>query len=385
MVKFGIYTLPNVDEPFVRRTDRLFVEKPIPGASVAYRTDVGSVGLRVTVRGHFTTAVSATIAELEALGGTSQTLDLEDDSTPFTALASSPLITQDATKVVYEIEFAATEVVSGWQTILPQATDTYDLGSEPKLWRSLYLGSSGGLKFYTALETTIQLSVIGSNGLRLSTGHYLAVDQLLLDSANRDIQLYRGAADRLRTPDSVTIDAKLTVGGTRTTKMIEVGAGTDTTVRTEDGVRIQTAGSAGVILRDDTNDVETFLLTASTGGFVGTATAHSLLLRTSNTTRITIDSAGAINLGSNAVSNLKLGNTMEGNAQIIQNVAKLAIGAAAPATSTLLDITGTTGALLVPRMTTAQRDALTATNGMVLYNTTTNTMQGYINGAWTNL
>jgi hypothetical protein len=55
---------------------------------------------------------------------------------------------------------------------------------------------------------------------------------------------------------------------------------------------------------------------------------------------------------------------------------------ALPATSAALDITSTTGALLVPRMTTTQRNALTATNGMILYNTTDNQMQARVNGAW---
>lgn len=40
------------------------------------------------------------------------------------------------------------------------------------------------------------------------------------------------------------------------------------------------------------------------------------------------------------------------------------------------------GALLAPSLTTTQRDALSAVNGMIIYNTTTNTMQGYINSAW---
>ena len=33
-------------------------------------------------------------------------------------------------------------------------------------------------------------------------------------------------------------------------------------------------------------------------------------------------------------------------------------------------------------MTTTQRNALTASNGMVVYNTTTNKFQGYANSAW---
>jgi hypothetical protein len=58
------------------------------------------------------------------------------------------------------------------------------------------------------------------------------------------------------------------------------------------------------------------------------------------------------------------------------------IGTASPAASAKLDIGGTTGALLVPRLTTTERNALTAVNGMIIYNTTDNQMQGRINGAW---
>ena len=36
-------------------------------------------------------------------------------------------------------------------------------------------------------------------------------------------------------------------------------------------------------------------------------------------------------------------------------------------------------------MTTTQRDALTAANGMVIYNSSDNKFQGYENGAWVNL
>ena len=40
------------------------------------------------------------------------------------------------------------------------------------------------------------------------------------------------------------------------------------------------------------------------------------------------------------------------------------------------------GALIVPRMTTTQRDGLTAVNGMIIYNTSTNQFNFYENGAW---
>ena len=48
-------------------------------------------------------------------------------------------------------------------------------------------------------------------------------------------------------------------------------------------------------------------------------------------------------------------------------------------------ITTTTGALTLPRLTTTQRNALTAANGMIIYNTTDSKFQGYAGGAWVNL
>ena len=62
---------------------------------------------------------------------------------------------------------------------------------------------------------------------------------------------------------------------------------------------------------------------------------------------------------------------------------RVGIGTITPTASTLLDLTSTTAAFLPPRMTTAQRDALTAINGMIVYNSTTGAMNYYKAGAWT--
>ena len=51
-------------------------------------------------------------------------------------------------------------------------------------------------------------------------------------------------------------------------------------------------------------------------------------------------------------------------------------------TTDSFELLSTTRALLVPRMTTAQRDLLAAVNGMIIYNTTTTQVEAFEAGAW---
>lgn len=55
---------------------------------------------------------------------------------------------------------------------------------------------------------------------------------------------------------------------------------------------------------------------------------------------------------------------------------------AVPATSASIDLDSVTHALLLNRMTTTQRNALTAVNGMAMYNESTNDYNFYRNGSW---
>ena len=53
--------------------------------------------------------------------------------------------------------------------------------------------------------------------------------------------------------------------------------------------------------------------------------------------------------------------------------------------SVALEVESTTKAILNARMTSTQRDALTAVNGMVIYNSTTDKLQAYAGGSWVDL
>jgi len=56
-----------------------------------------------------------------------------------------------------------------------------------------------------------------------------------------------------------------------------------------------------------------------------------------------------------------------------------------PEMSAALEIAGTDGALLLPRLSTFEQDMLTGVNGMLIYNASTNKFRGYRSGAWSDL
>lgn len=79
------------------------------------------------------------------------------------------------------------------------------------------------------------------------------------------------------------------------------------------------------------------------------------------------------------------GNVFNSPRVMIRNNGRVGIGTISPATSALLDLTSTTMALLLSRMTTTQKGALTAVNGMLIYDSTLNQFQKYENGSWQGL
>lgn len=82
------------------------------------------------------------------------------------------------------------------------------------------------------------------------------------------------------------------------------------------------------------------------------------------------------------LQNIVTPTLVEGTGQ----VAAMAIGATSPATSAILDIISTTKGVIFPRMTGAQRDAISSpVDGMVIYNTTTAKLQVRAGGAWVDL
>lgn len=71
-----------------------------------------------------------------------------------------------------------------------------------------------------------------------------------------------------------------------------------------------------------------------------------------------------------------------GDSKIFDNGTSVAIGNNAPTTSTAFEVKSTSGAILIPRMSTIQRNALAAIDGMILYDTTLPSFMGFAASTW---
>jgi hypothetical protein len=71
------------------------------------------------------------------------------------------------------------------------------------------------------------------------------------------------------------------------------------------------------------------------------------------------------------------------NGLLVRDDGVVSMGTSSPSASARLDITSTTQGVLLPRMTTANRDAITTpADGLTIYNTTTKTQDVYNNTRW---
>ena len=141
------------------------------------------------------------------------------------------------------------------------------------------------------------------------------------------------------------------------------------------------------ITESQIGDLQAYLTPSDIGSFAFSGS----ILDTSDSSSITITPAVTISSDLTVENDLTVTNKITAETLEVTNL--ITAGSGTPELESETEILLTAGTrvevtqspLKMASFTTAQRDALTAQNGDIIYNTTDNKFQGYENGAWVNL
>ena len=196
------------------------------------------------------------------------------------------------------------QTVSVSGSVLPNATNTYDLGSASKFWKDIYV-SSGSLKFVNpATSTVIQEIKASSTGIVFQSGSGLV--------ANISGSTISGSALYIEGDGKITGD--LTLGGDITlgdaaSDSVSFGADIDSNLipNTDDTYDLGSAAQAwqDLFLEGDITLTDAGTVKATAGNLTVDSEAGSLVLDghtgididASNSGKVAIDGAGGIDIG----------------------------------------------------------------------------------------
>lgn len=250
---------------------------------------------------------------------------------------------------------------------------------------------------YFPAADTVGISTTGSERLRIDSAGKIGIGttapQLKLHTlAGTDTALFESTGSRC---DIYLKDAGTTLGDTR----IRASSGNLVLITgLNDRVTLNSAGNMGlgVTPRAWSSGVRALQI-GSAAALDGTTASNNT--RLANNSFVNADGANvyintgfATNYQQNSDGNHVWRTAPSGTAgdpitftqaMTLTNSGRLLVGTTTASTGAFAEFTSTTGALIVPRMTTAQRDDMGAVaNGAVIYNTTTNKMNFRENGAW---
>lgn len=241
------------------------------------------------------------------------------------------------------------------------ATAAVDLGTYDLKLNGLTVGKGSG-----AVSSN---TVLGSNALQSNTTGSDNTAIGLIALQNNTIGNVNTAVGKTALRDNISGNDNVAVGQSALLSNID---GSENTAIGTNALKFFTTGNKNTAVGKNA------LLNNNSGSYntaLGEA-ADVVSGALSNTTAIgynaKVEANNTIQLGNTQVTNVNTSGTI--------TAPQIGIGTTSPNSSAALEINSTTGALLMPRMTTAQRDALTPVEGMILYNTTVSKFQGYTLG-----
>ncbi len=270
------------------------------------------------------------------------------------------------------LEIGSGTVVSGDFTTIDWANDTYFIKTETDPTGGATYTITGTTQLMSvpyALHAKTAETITGGitetdptfTAWDKSTGISITESQIsdLTHTVDTDTQLDEAAVDGFvanngylttEVDGSVTNEIELPVGGTN-------------------GQVLETDGSGNYTWVNQTvdTDTDTQLDEAAVDGFVA------------NNGYLTTEVDGSV---TNEIQNLTdvLSEGNDAGTNDIVNVGTIGIGTSTPNSGAALDINSTTGALLLPRLTNTQQNALSASKGMIIFNTDNNKFRGYKEG-----
>jgi hypothetical protein len=145
-------------------------------------------------------------------------------------------------------------------------------------------------------------------------------------------------------------------------------------------------GTNGQILTTDGAGAFTFQDPAAEGDSIGNFTFASSVIDTDDSSGIVITPSTTINSDLTVENDLTVSNTAYANNFVATSTGTPTIDSASTITLSSQDGTIVTGGpFRLPSYNNTQRDALSAVNGDMIYNTQDNKIQAYINGIWRRL
>lgn len=134
----------------------------------------------------------------------------------------------------------------------------------------------------------------------------------------------------------------------------------------------------------NTNGSGNTALGFNAGGSNTTGHNNTYIGRLSGSNSNNYSNATALGYGAEATANnsIQLGNS---SVTRVTTYGSVGIGTTSPNSAAALEISSTSKGLLLPRMTTTQRDAISPVAGLILYNLTDNKVQFHNGSVWTDL